>query len=217
MKGSTATMGFLAALSAGSSARADIVLSEMIMKLSQKAAHLAAEAYQPEPACDWCTSLVNYIEEPDQALVAEDDAGYCFGVFRGTTPTAVDWGQNIDPRNEPVCTTKDRSACCTTRQGFYDAYITSYHQKMENEVRKCASKCDRPNECVVLTGHSQGGAVASIAAVRMAAVPVADPNLRRKERKLMVDEIPSPVKPLGYTPELVTYDEVSPGHLVART
>ena len=168
MKGSTATMGFLAALSAGSSARADIVLSEKIMMLSQKAAHLAAEAYQPEPACDWCTSLVNYIEEPDQALVAEDDAGYCFGVFRGTTPTAVDWGQNIDPRNEPVCTTKDRSACCTTRQGFYDAYITSYHQKMEKEVRKCASKCDRPNECVVLTGHSQGGAVASIAAVRMA-------------------------------------------------
>ena len=97
-------------------------------------------AYQPEPACDWCTSLVNYIEEPDQALVAEDDAGYCFGVFRGTTPTAVDWGQNIDPRNEPVCTTKDRSACCTTRQGFYDAYITSYHQKMEKEVRKCARK-----------------------------------------------------------------------------
>jgi glutathione transport system ATP-binding protein len=51
----------------------------------------------------------------------------------------------------------------------------------------------------------------------LSAVPVADPNLRRKERKLMVDEIPSPVKPLGYTPDLVTYDEVSPGHMVART
>ena len=51
----------------------------------------------------------------------------------------------------------------------------------------------------------------------LATVPVADPRLRRKERKLMVDEIPSPVKPMGYSPELVVYDEVSPGHMVART
>tara|TARA_R110001592_G_scaffold189220_1_gene434683 strand:- start:7902 stop:8534 length:633 start_codon:yes stop_codon:yes gene_type:complete len=51
----------------------------------------------------------------------------------------------------------------------------------------------------------------------LSAVPVADPRLRRKERKLMVDEIPSPVKPMGYKPELVVFDEVSPGHMVART
>lgn len=51
----------------------------------------------------------------------------------------------------------------------------------------------------------------------LAAVPVADPKQRRKDRKLMVDEIPSPVKPLSYQPELVTYDEVSPGHMVARS
>tara|TARA_B100000427_G_scaffold109295_1_gene90632 strand:- start:153 stop:1088 length:936 start_codon:yes stop_codon:yes gene_type:complete len=51
----------------------------------------------------------------------------------------------------------------------------------------------------------------------LSAVPVADPKQRRKERRLMVDEIPSPVKPLSYTPELVSYDEVSPGHFVART
>ena len=51
----------------------------------------------------------------------------------------------------------------------------------------------------------------------LAAVPVADPRLRRTERKLMVDEVPSPVKPLGYNPELVEYDVVSPGHMVARS
>ena len=50
----------------------------------------------------------------------------------------------------------------------------------------------------------------------LSAVPVADPRLRRKERKLMVDEIPSPVKPMDYSPELVAFDEVSPGHMVAR-
>jgi ABC-type oligopeptide transport system ATPase subunit len=51
----------------------------------------------------------------------------------------------------------------------------------------------------------------------LAAVPVADPKQRRKERKLMVDEIPSPVKPVDYQPVLAEYDEVSPGHLVARS
>ncbi|MAQ78271.1 MAG: glutathione ABC transporter ATP-binding protein GsiA [Rhodospirillaceae bacterium] len=48
----------------------------------------------------------------------------------------------------------------------------------------------------------------------MSAVPVADPNLRKKELNLMTDEIPSPLKPIGYEPdefELVSIDE---GHYV---
>ncbi|MAI15431.1 MAG: glutathione ABC transporter ATP-binding protein GsiA [Rhodospirillaceae bacterium] len=48
----------------------------------------------------------------------------------------------------------------------------------------------------------------------MSAVPVADPNLRKKELNLMTDEIPSPLKPIGFEPqdyELVSVDE---GHYV---
>ena len=48
----------------------------------------------------------------------------------------------------------------------------------------------------------------------MSAVPVADPNLRKKELNLMTDELPSPLKPIGYEPdefELVSIDE---GHYV---
>jgi glutathione transport system ATP-binding protein len=48
----------------------------------------------------------------------------------------------------------------------------------------------------------------------MSAVPVADPNLRKKELNLMTDEIPSPLKPIGFEPEdyeLVSIDE---GHYV---
>ena len=44
----------------------------------------------------------------------------------------------------------------------------------------------------------------------MSAVPVADPNLRKKELNLMTDEIPSPLKPIGFEPdevELVSVDE----------
>ena len=48
----------------------------------------------------------------------------------------------------------------------------------------------------------------------MAAVPVADPAQRRTELQLMTDEIPSPVKPVGYEPESKPLTEISPGHFV---
>jgi ABC-type oligopeptide transport system ATPase subunit len=48
----------------------------------------------------------------------------------------------------------------------------------------------------------------------LAAVPVADPRERNLNRALNADEIPSPVKPVGYEPTLAKMDEVSPGHFV---
>ncbi|WP_337026177.1 glutathione ABC transporter ATP-binding protein GsiA [Pantoea eucrina] len=50
----------------------------------------------------------------------------------------------------------------------------------------------------------------------MAAVPVADPAHRHRERALMVDEIPSAVRPLGDEPDVAPLLEVAPGHFVAR-
>ena len=48
----------------------------------------------------------------------------------------------------------------------------------------------------------------------MSAVPVADPRLRKTDLNLMTDEIPSPLKPVGYEPEDVAMIEVEPGHFV---
>ncbi|MBM84993.1 MAG: glutathione ABC transporter ATP-binding protein GsiA [Rhodospirillaceae bacterium] len=48
----------------------------------------------------------------------------------------------------------------------------------------------------------------------MAAVPVADPNLRKTELNLMTDEIPSPLKPVGYEPPERELLEVDDGHYV---
>ncbi len=50
----------------------------------------------------------------------------------------------------------------------------------------------------------------------MSAVPVADPQHRRRERALLVDEIPSPIRALGDEPEVAPLVEVSAGHYVAR-
>jgi hypothetical protein len=47
-------------------------------------------------------------------------------------------------------------------------------------------------------------------------VPIADPRLRRTERSLEADEIPSATKDLNYLPVLVSYEEVSNGHFVAQ-
>ena len=48
----------------------------------------------------------------------------------------------------------------------------------------------------------------------LAAVPVADPRERNLNRALNADEIPSPVKPVGFDPNLVKMDEIAPGHFV---
>ena len=48
----------------------------------------------------------------------------------------------------------------------------------------------------------------------MAAVPIADPAKRKTELRLMTDEIPSPLKPVGYEPPVRIYREVGPGHFV---
>ncbi len=47
------------------------------------------------------------------------------------------------------------------------------------------------------------------------AVPVPDPRARRPLRHLETEELPSPLRPLGYEPDPVRYQEVEPGHLVA--
>jgi ABC-type oligopeptide transport system ATPase subunit len=48
----------------------------------------------------------------------------------------------------------------------------------------------------------------------IAAVPVADPRNRNLNRALNADEIPSPVKLVGYEPPDVALEEVEPGHYV---
>ena len=50
----------------------------------------------------------------------------------------------------------------------------------------------------------------------MAAVPVADPTRRNRERALLSDEIPSPVRAVGDEPQLAPLADVGPGHFVAQ-
>jgi peptide/nickel transport system ATP-binding protein len=47
----------------------------------------------------------------------------------------------------------------------------------------------------------------------MAAVPVPDPTRRRVKRNMAVDELKSPIRPIGFQPPKRQYREASPGHL----
>lgn len=115
-----------------------------------------------------------YDDEPDQALVVQlkaESGSYCFVAFRGTSLTFDDWAQNIRIGNFEVCVDIEGDGvdtCCTSRIGFYDAYDTTYRAEVEESVRECAKSCTDPDECVVITGHSQGGAVAAVAALILA-------------------------------------------------
>ncbi len=48
----------------------------------------------------------------------------------------------------------------------------------------------------------------------LSAVPVADPKLRKTELNLMTDEIPSPLKPIGYEPPAVEMIKIEEGHYI---
>ena len=147
----------------------NLVLDEPIMNLALEAAKLSNYTYETDPSTLHFLSTTFFTDEPDQALVRQHN-GYCFAAFRGTTLTWNDWKQNFDPRKLEVCAEKRASfGCCTTRWGFFDAYNTTYRADLERAIRTCAEQtCQDPNECVVFTGHSQGGAVAAVAALVLA-------------------------------------------------
>jgi alpha-beta hydrolase superfamily lysophospholipase len=83
--------------------------------------------------------------------------------------TFDDWAQNLEIGTEDVCVTvAGTEECCTSRVGFFQAYNTVYRHDVEREVRDCAASCPNRDECVVITGHSQGGAIAAVAALYLA-------------------------------------------------
>lgn len=109
--------------------------------------------------------------EPDQALVAKL-GDTCWGAFRGTENqdslgnVVADWLQNIDGAKTEICSASGGiRRCCSARRGFVEAYHASFQSDFESALRSCAATCTNPEDCVRLTGSSQGGAIAAVAAV----------------------------------------------------
>ena len=150
--------------------QSDLVLSKGVMDLTLIAAELSDLVYAVTAPNDTqtvdYTSFGYYKEEPDQALTAKTKNGYCFVAFRGTSLTWDDWKQNLEIGNQDICVdVAGTEKCCTSRIGFFQAYNTTYRHEVEQAVRDCAETCVDKDECVVITGHSQGGAIAAVASL----------------------------------------------------
>jgi pimeloyl-ACP methyl ester carboxylesterase len=153
------------------------------------AAEAAASGEESAPSSSivWKRFQV-FASEPDLAIVAKA-SGYCFASFRGTVNSGSraveDWGENLNVSEQRHCWTSEMeeeegeadvassepsysSACCSVRRGFYLAYRNGFRRDLEDAVRACAADCTNVNECVVLAGHSQGGAIAAVAALHLA-------------------------------------------------
>lgn len=65
----------------------------------------------------------------------------------------------------------DDSDCCAVRDGFHDAYNNTFRNDLVDAIYACIDTCNNKTQTscdVVLTGHSQGGAIASVAALYLA-------------------------------------------------
>lgn len=119
----------------------------------------------PEVYMDWnetdsngYSMLTTYGDESNQAIIAKKD-GICYGVFRGRDH----WTQNFDARTKDVC--DDGMECCKVLTSYFNLYHVGYEDIFVTDLRACAENCTSTNTCVVLTGHSEGGAAATIASI----------------------------------------------------
>jgi len=107
--------------------------------------------------------------EPSQAVVVGTE-GYCFAGFRGTVFSFDDLVINFIPGMDSVCGTGERvDDCCDVRIPYNKEYNAPYRQEMEDALQECldatATPCLDELSCVVLTGFSQGAAIAGVASL----------------------------------------------------
>ena len=157
------------------------VLDQRIMELSVEAAKLSALVYAN--ATDYevgvdgnGTTLYEhpdyevitfYTDEPDQAIIAKGNDGRCYVAFRGTTLEIDDWFQNIETGDIDIYKDNNNATgeSCNSRIGYADFLLSNLVLQGSQELVACAAGCSDPDDCIVITGHSQGGATALLGAI----------------------------------------------------
>ncbi len=107
-----------------------------------------------------------YLEEPDEVIVAKK-GGRCYVAFRGTVLEVSDWLQNVDLSSVDVYKDNNSSSgdFCEARAGYGAIFRADFAEDMFATIRACTAGCEDPDDCLLLTGHSQGGAAAALASI----------------------------------------------------
>lgn len=164
----------------------DLVLDERVLSISAIAADLSALAYantttiaQWEVSVNETTGFANYVhpdydeikfyvEEPDQAIVAKK-GGRCYLSFRGTNSNIDDWLQNLGLGDAQIYKDNNDTGLeadrCEARGGFADFLRSGPVARGRADLQVCVDTCEDPDDCLVITGHSQGGAISTLAAI----------------------------------------------------
>jgi pimeloyl-ACP methyl ester carboxylesterase len=149
-------------------------LSRATLEIAKKVTEIAILLGEglDSSTCNFCSEFTLFRDGVDEAAVLRTTDGYCMAVFRGTSPAVEDWMQNINPFTGQNCGGQDTggvaTGCCDVRSGFNQAYDAGYRSHLESVVNDCVNRCDDHEDCLILGGHSQGAAIASIAAIRLA-------------------------------------------------
>ena len=96
------------------------------------------------------------------ALAARVDST-CIMAFRGTSTDVYQatWLDDVDTNLQQDQVTLLES--CSVTQGILNAYNDVFRSDLEEDVRSCMTSC--PDCNLLITGHSQGGAIANAAGV----------------------------------------------------
>jgi len=144
-------------------------LDEDFLKLTIQSAKLSSAIMRPNGTIEYPEAAV-FLDEPDEAWLVKIE-NICFVAFRGTLESSPeDISQNTDLAiADDVCYNGE---CCSARQGYRDAVLRPlYREDLDASVRACVNSCssgEAEEDCgLILTGFSQGGSAAMIAAVTM--------------------------------------------------
>lgn len=156
-------------------------LTQELMELTLTAATLSKEVFFPG---EWATGknvtsnqviykhpefpdmFQFYTEDPDAVLLAQK-YGRCFVAFRRDSRQISDWLQNFNLHNKDVYKDNGFSEKCSTRAGFADFLYEPVAIEALADIHDCMNTCEDPDNCLILTGFSQGAANAAVASIAL--------------------------------------------------